>query len=67
MGLQGKQFRVKWLDTELTDIEDYVSYRNGTGTVQELDNDIDRDRDIDRDNDTGYRKFQTMRQELLRR
>lgn len=49
----------------LTDINDYVSYRNGTGTVQELDN--DNDIDIDNDSDSGYRKFKRIKQELLTR
>lgn len=50
----------------LTDIEDYISYRNGTGTVHELDNDNDKDNVIDNDYDSGYRKFQSMKKALLR-
>ena len=53
--------------SELTDINDYISYRNGTGTVQELDNDNDKDNVIDIDKDSGYRKFRSMKQELLAR
>ena len=55
--------------SELTDIEDYISYRNGTGTVHELDNDKDKDKDnvIDNDYDSGYRKFKRIKQELLTR
>lgn len=57
--------------SQLTDIEDYVSYRNGTGTVQELDKDKDKDKDIDKDididEDDGYRKFQAMKAKLLSR
>ena len=52
--------------SELTDIEDYISYRNGTGTVHELDNDNDKDNVIDNDYDSGYRKFQSMKKGLLR-
>lgn len=53
--------------SQLTDIEDYILYRNGTGTVQELDKDNDNDIDYDIDNDSGYRKFQIARNELVKR
>lgn len=51
---------------DLTDIEDYIAYRNGTGTVHELDKDKDNDNVIDNDYDSGYRKFQSMKKGLLR-
>ena len=50
--------------SELTDISDYISYRNGTGTVQELDNDKDIDNDNVIDN-VGYKAFQVKRKQLL--
>lgn len=57
--------------SELTDIADYISYRNGTGTVQELDKDNDKDIDIDNvydsDNGGGYRKFKNSKRQLLGR
>ena len=54
--------------SKLTDINDYILYRNGTGTAQELDkdNDIDNDYDDDKDN-VGYKSFQVKRKQLLGR
>lgn len=54
--------------SELTDISDYISHRNGTGTVLELDkdNDIDNDDDNVMDN-VGYKSFQAKRKQLLGR